>query len=101
MPDVFPHFCLISFGTNTKSKYKKFVMRDATSDSDWWGKLPHLALWQQAMALSGLTDYADTQAILMTPSIYPSPLSFLSLSQPLALVLHPPTVKISRADFCH
>lgn len=42
-------------------------------------KVPHLAPWQQAMALSSLMDYIDTLAILMTLSIYPSPLSFLSL----------------------
>lgn len=35
MPDVFPHFYLISFAANTKSKNNTFVMRDATSDSDW------------------------------------------------------------------
>lgn len=48
-------------------------------------KVPHLAPWQQAMALSGLMNYIDTQAILMTLSIYPSPLSFLSLFPALGL----------------
>lgn len=58
--------------------------------------VPHLAPWQQAMALSGLMNYIDTQAILMTLSIYPSPPLFpLPFSQPLALLLHPPTVQRS------
>lgn len=42
-------------------------------------KVPHLALWQQNEALSDLMDYIDTPVILMTLSIFPSPLSFLSL----------------------
>ena len=42
------------------------------------GEVPHLAPWQRATALSGLINCIDTQAILMTPSIYSSPLSFLS-----------------------
>lgn len=64
--------------------------------------VPHLALWQPATALSGLMNCIDTRAILMTPSIYPSPLSFLSpFSQPLALLLHPPTVQRSLEEFRH
>lgn len=65
-------------------------------------KVPHLAPWQRATALSGLMNYIDTQAILMTPSIYPSPpLLPLPLSQPLALLLHPPTVQRSLVEFAH
>lgn len=79
------HFHFIINDINSKSKNNKLAARDVPTDSDWWGKVPHLAPWQQAMALSGLMNYIDTQAILMTLSIYPSPLSFLSLFPALGL----------------
>lgn len=85
LPAVPFHFHFIINDINSKSKNNKLAVRDITTDSDWWGKVPHLAPWQQAMALSGLMNYIDTQAILMTLSIDPSPLSFLSLFPALGL----------------
>lgn len=85
VPAVPFHFHFIISDINSKSKNNKLAARDITTDSDWWGKVPHLAPWQWAMALSGLMNYIDTQAILMTLSIDPSPLSFLSLFPALSL----------------
>lgn len=76
VPAVSSDFSSINIDINSNRKNNKQAARD---DSDWWGKVPHLGLWQQATALSDLMDYIDTPAILMTLSIYPSPLSFLSL----------------------
>lgn len=87
-PDVPPvpsHFSVINIDINSKSKNNRLAVRDATLDNDWWGKVPHLAPWQRATALSGLMNYIDTQAILMASSIYPSLLSFLSLFPALGL----------------
>lgn len=79
------YFQSINIDINSKSKNNKLATRDATIDNDWWGKVPHLAPWQWAKALSDLMNYIDTQAILMTLSISPSPLSFLSLFPALGL----------------
>lgn len=85
MNDVFPdpsHFNFINIDSGSKNNKLRGTL-PLTMIGE--GKVPHLALWQRAMALSALMNYIDTQAILMTLPIYPSPLSFLSLFPALGL----------------
>lgn len=65
-PAVLSHFNFSVTDINSNSENNKPAVWVLIIDNDWWGKVPHLAPWTRATALSGLMNYIDTQAILMT-----------------------------------
>ena len=73
------------------------------TDSDWWGRSAtpcSLAAGHGLIRLDELhwhPSYLNDSVYLLISPLLPLPSPF---SQPLALLLRPPTVQISRADFC-
>lgn len=99
---VFSHFISINIDINSKSKNNKQALGDVSTDNDWWGKSATPCSLAAGHGLIRL-DELHWHSSYLNDSVYLpiSPLLPLPFSQPLALLLHPPTVQRSLVEFTH